>query len=141
MRSIHVLDANALTAFIEDEEGADFVENLFHSTKNKEIVILMHKINLIEVLYHVFRKDGMNEAMKVFHDIKLFPINIINDITYEIMFEASRLKANYKLSLADSIGLATSIIYKGFFVTSDYHELEIIEKKEKLNILWFRPKK
>jgi hypothetical protein len=48
------------------------------------------------------------------------------------------LKSKYKLSLADSIALAETIINKGSLVTADHHEIEPIEIVEKLNITWFR---
>jgi hypothetical protein len=45
------------------------------------------------------------------------------------------------MSLADSIGLVEAIINGGYFVTSDHHELEIVEEKEKLNIILIRERK
>jgi len=42
------------------------------------------------------------------------------------------------MSLADSIGLAETILNDGYFVTADHHELDIVEKKEKLNMIWIR---
>jgi hypothetical protein len=42
------------------------------------------------------------------------------------------------MSLADSIGLAETLINDGYFVTSDHHELEIVQKTEKINMIWFR---
>jgi hypothetical protein len=44
------------------------------------------------------------------------------------------------MSLADSIGLAESINNNGYFVTADHHELDIVEEKEHLNIVWIREK-
>ena len=141
MKSIHVLDANALTAFLDKEEGAEFIRDLFYKANEGEITIYMHKVNFIEVLYYVYRFRGKIGAIELFNYINELPIKLIEIVSKDIMFEASRLKANYPMSLADSIGLATAIIYKGYFVTADYHELEIVKKREKLNIKWFRPKK
>ena len=100
-----------------------------------------HNVNFIEVLYYAYRFRGKVGAIELCNFINELPIKLLEGVSKEIMFEASRLKANYPMSLADSIGLATSIIFKGCFVTADYHELETVKKKEKLNILWFRPKK
>ena len=138
MKEIYVFDANAIIAYIEDENGADFIENLFNKATSDDITLFIHKLNLIEILYHTYRKSDRFKAMKVYEDIKSFPIYLISDISDNILLEACRLKANYKLSLADSIGLATSIVYNGHFVTSDHHELEIIQKFENTNIVWFR---
>jgi predicted nucleic acid-binding protein len=140
MKLIHVLDANALTALFEDEDGASFIEELLESAKNGLINIYLHRINLIEVLYHAYRQKGGNEVTRVYNDFKSLPISLIDDMSDDLMLEASRLKGSYKMSLADAIGLATAIIYNGYFVTADYHEIEPIQKAENLNIVWFRDK-
>jgi len=53
------------------------------------------------------------------------------------------LKASYKCSLADAIGLATAVEFSGQFVTSDHHELEAVEANEPIRFLWLpsHPKK
>jgi hypothetical protein len=48
------------------------------------------------------------------------------------------LKRKYKITLADSIGLAETIISNGTFVTSDHHELDEVEKNEKIDFIWIR---
>ena len=63
---------------------------------------------------------------------------MITEFDKEIFFEAGRLKANYKLSLADSIAVAQTIILKGTILTADHHELDIIEGKENLSFNWIR---
>jgi hypothetical protein len=73
-------------------------------------------------------------------DIRISPIKINGEITDEIITEAGRMKAMYKISLADSIGLAETIINDGYFVTADHHELDIVEQKEKIKIIWIREK-
>ena len=65
-------------------------------------------------------------------------INIITEIENPLLLEAGRLKASYKMSLADAFAVAQTIISDGTLITSDHHELELIEKAEGLNILWFR---
>jgi len=53
--------------------------------------------------------------------------------------EAARLKGIYhRISLADAVGVATTIDLSGVFVTADHHELETVTNKETLNFLWFR---
>jgi predicted nucleic acid-binding protein len=57
--------------------------------------------------------------------------------------EAACLKSNYKLSLADAIGVATAKELSGQFVTSDHSELEAVEQYEQTPFLWLpaRPKR
>ena len=45
---------------------------------------------------------------------------------------------SYNISLADSIALAQTVISDGVLITSDHHELDIIEKKENINFVWIR---
>jgi predicted nucleic acid-binding protein len=54
------------------------------------------------------------------------------------LFEAGRLKAGYKISIADSIALATAFIYESELVTCDHHELDVIESKENIKFFWIR---
>jgi predicted nucleic acid-binding protein len=60
------------------------------------------------------------------------------EVTDEIIINAGKLKKQYKLSLADAIGLAETIISDGLFVTADHHEFDIIEKNENINFTWVR---
>gem|GEM_PF-4300010 len=56
----------------------------------------------------------------------------------DIFAQAGRLKATYKISLADSIALSQTIIVKGFLLTCDYHEFDAIEGREPLRFHWIR---
>ena len=82
----------------------------------------------------------MSQAAIILEQIRSSPIRIITNFSDAVFQEASRLKAFYKCSLADAIGLASAIELSGQFVSSDHHELEIIEKKETISIFWLPPK-
>src|SRR5215467_6735787 len=138
---IYVLDACSLIALLTNENGANAVKNLLEKAANGEIRILMHKVNFLEVYYYTYRNYGEEKALKLLNDIKIAPIKINSEITDEILIKAGRLKSLYKMSVADSIGLAESLINKGSFVTADRHELEIVQEKEKLDLVWIRDKK
>jgi predicted nucleic acid-binding protein len=70
--------------------------------------------------------------------VKEMPIEILSELKDSVFKKAGYLKAKYKISLADSIALAESIIKGGSLVTSDHHEFEPIEKLENINITWYR---
>jgi predicted nucleic acid-binding protein len=72
------------------------------------------------------------------NEIKKSPIKINHEITDSLIIQAGRLKGKYKISLADSIGLAEAIIINGAFVTADHHELDIVDKNEKIRFVWIR---
>jgi predicted nucleic acid-binding protein len=134
----YVLDACAIIAFIHDELGADRFENILNMANTNEANVFIHKINLFEVYYDIFRYKGKQVADDVLTEIKQNQIEIISNITDELFFEAGRLKASYKISIADSIALATAFIYESELVTADHHELDEIESKENIKFLWIR---
>jgi predicted nucleic acid-binding protein len=138
MSNQFVFDACSLIALLSNEVGADVVKDLLQKAINGEITIKMHKVNFLEVYYYIYRRYNEQTALKLLKDIKITPIKIDTEITDDILIKAGRLKTLYKMSLADSIGLAEAILYNAYFVTADHHELEIVQRKENIDILWIR---
>jgi predicted nucleic acid-binding protein len=138
-----VLDACALLAFLNDEEGADIVENLLNQALSGETVISMSIVNLLEAYYGELRDKGAETAQIVLDAVQYYSIKIIEIISQTVFHEAARLKAAHKMSLADAIGVATAKEISAQFVTSDHSELEIVEQQEPISFLWLpaRPKK
>jgi predicted nucleic acid-binding protein len=138
MNDLYVFDACSLISVLTNEKGADIVKNLLQRAVNGEIKILMHKVNFLEVYYYIYKRYNESVAKNLLKDIRISPIKLDNEITDDILIRAGRLKSLYKMSLADSIGLAETIINDGYFVTADHHELDIVERKEHLKIFWIR---
>jgi predicted nucleic acid-binding protein len=138
MNDLYVFDACSLISVLSNEKGADVVKSLLQKAVNGEIKILMHKVNFLEVYYYIYKRYNESVAQNLLKDIKISPIKLNNEITDDILIKAGRLKSLYKMSLADSIGLAEAVINGGYFVTADHHELDMVEKKEHLNMLWIR---
>ena len=138
MNDLYVLDACSLISVLSNEKGADVVKNLLQKAVNNEVKIMMHKVNFLEVYYYIYKRYNESVAQNLLKDIKISPIKLDNEITDDILIKAGRLKSLYKMSLADSIGLAETIINDGCFVTADHHELDIVEKKENINMIWIR---
>jgi predicted nucleic acid-binding protein len=132
------LDACSLIALLTNENGSDVVKGLLEKATDGEINILMHKVNFFDVYYYIYKRYNENMALKLLENIKLTPIKINTEISDDIILKAGRLKSLYKMSLADSIGLAEAIINNGYFVTADHHELDVVEEKEKIEIVWIR---
>jgi uncharacterized protein len=138
MKDAFVIDACALIALLADEEGADKVENVLKDAKKGKCHLYMNKINLLEIFYGIYREDGKERAEEVLERISNLPIKLINRLQNKVFGEAGRLKATYKISLADSIALAEAIIKKAWLMTSDHHEFDEIEDKEQMNFYWIR---
>jgi predicted nucleic acid-binding protein len=138
MINVYIFDACALIAVLTNEKGADIVKDLLQKAVNGEIRVLMHKLNFLEVYYDIYKQYGEEQAVKLIYDISISPIEIEDTITDDIFIMAGKLKALYKISLADSIGLATAMISGGYFVTADHHELDIVQEKEYSKIVFIR---
>ena len=138
MSKLYVLDACALIALLTREDGAETVKALLNSAYGGEAHISMHKLNLLEVYYGDYRAHGKIAANDMLGKVKKLPVTIIPEINDEIFFEAGRLKASYKISFADSIALAEASVSDAALLTADHHELDVIEKKERITFYWIR---
>lgn len=136
--SLFVLDACSLIAVLTMEKGSDNIRNLFQKTVDNQAVLIMNKFNFLEVYYKIYKIYGKASADNLVETMKQMPVIIKDTLTDEVLKEAGRIKVEYKMSLADSVAIAETIINKGSLVTSDHHEIEPVEKKEKLSITWFR---
>jgi len=136
--NLFVLDACALLAVLAMEKGAENIRNLFQKTVDHQAILIMNKFNFLEVYYKIYKAYGKAEADNLLKTMEQMPVTLKDILTDDIFKEAGRLKSKYKLSLADSIAIAESIISKGSLVTADHHEIEPVETAEKINITWFR---
>jgi len=131
------LDACALLAAARNEKGADIVVDIYNKTSKGTANLFLNKINLLEVYYDFYRYKGKDYADNFVNTIKRSEVQICE--FDEIIFtHAGRLKATYKISLADSIALAQAIVLKGSLLTCDHHEFDVIEGKEPLKFHWIR---
>jgi len=136
----YLLDACALLALLDNEEGADVVYGLLDSANSKEINLTMNAANLIEVYYDRIRKVGSEDADNTIRNIiETFPISIIEELNPAIVREAAYFKATGKMSFADSILVATARYTGATVVTCDHIELEPVEKQGNIPFLWIRP--
>ena len=138
MNNIFIMDACALIASLGNEDGANVVRDIMEQAINNEAIIIMNKLNFLEVYYNVYREYGKDAANDMVNEIRNTPIQIQPEITDYIFEEAGRLKASYKISIADSVALGETIVSGGMLLTSDHHEFEIIEKSENIKIRWIR---
>jgi len=136
----YVLDACAMIALLNGEEGADAVNNLFQQAVKGEIELYMSVINLLEVYYGFIGDIGIAKTQEIMKAVDETPLAVISTISERAYHEAARIKGTHRrLSLADSVGIATAAELDGIFVTSDHHELEAIAAKEaSLKFFWFR---
>ena len=134
----YVLDACALLAVLNKEDGAELVRDTIDQAKAGSALILMSVINLLEVYYGVLRECGEEIAEKIIQSVNASPIKVVDILSNEVFKEAGRLKAAYRISLADSIALAEASVSGASLLTSDHHEFDAVEESENIIFHWIR---
>ena len=130
---IYVLDTSAILTYLEDEDGADFVEHLLIKAENREIFIYIAFITLTEVFYITLYEKNEIEAQRRIDLIKALEIQIIeSDEIFNI--SAGKLKARYRISLADAYIAALCENCRGILVHKDpeYESLSVLIKEYRL---------
>ncbi len=133
-----VLDACAMIAFLNDEEGAQKVEQLLSQGDRTPNTLFIHEINLLEIYYGVYRDENKELAEQTYVKVVNLPIKVVKGLRKNVFKEAGRLKAVYRISLADSIALAEARIRRIPLVTCDHHEFDPIQDKNELDFFWIR---
>jgi PIN domain nuclease of toxin-antitoxin system len=133
-----LLDACAMIAYLNDEEGAEKVEELLWQSNQGSGNLFMHEVNLLEVYYGVYRDEGKELADETYEKIINLPIKILEGLRKGVLKEAGRFKAIYKISLADSIALAEAKVKRIPLVTCDHHEFDRLQDAKELDFLWIR---
>ncbi|MDR0355369.1 MAG: PIN domain-containing protein [Deltaproteobacteria bacterium] len=117
--------ACALLALLQDESGADKAAAAVIAANNGEAENVMNRINLLEVYCDVYRSRGEEQAKVKSANLKKHQVEIYAEIADKNFAEAGRLKASYKISLADSIALAQTIAIDAELLTADHHEFDV----------------
>ena len=138
MKTIFILDACALIAWISGETGAAKINDVILNAIARNITLKINQVNLFEVYYHAIKVYGIDGANKILEETKEYPIEIIVGLSNDVFEEAGRIKSKYKIPLGDSIAAAECIVSKGILVTSDHKDFEKIENEENIKINWFR---
>ena len=126
-----------MIALLKNETGADVVASVYKEAKDGNATIIINRVNLLEVYYGFYQADGKEYAEKILLGITQSMITITE--FEEVLFPiAGRLKASYKISLADSIALAQALDLGGELLTSDHHEFDVIKDNEPIAFKWVR---
>jgi predicted nucleic acid-binding protein len=98
---IYVLDTSAWLTLIEDEAGAERIEELLDKAKAGEIVVLVSFMSFMEVYYITLQERDQNEAQARVALIAALP-GLRVDSTEALGVLAGELKAKHRMSVADA---------------------------------------
>lgn len=125
----YLLDTSALFAFMEDEEGAERVEEIL-----REGEVLLPFPVLLEVYYITLRERSEQVADERYALLRSLPATEIWRVDEPVLLTAARLKAQHRLSLADALIAAFALQYRAALVHKDpeYEPLTGMVQQESL---------
>ena len=124
----YLLDTSALLTLRDDEQGADLVAKILMQAEAGKVTVFGCFMTLMEVLYRVWKDENEVEGKLAYAQCKSLPIVWIHEST-ELLEQASEIKANYQLSLADS-WIAASAVLQGACLVHKDPEFEVIDSIE-----------
>jgi predicted nucleic acid-binding protein len=104
----YLLDSYAVLAWIQDEPGAQFVEDLLYRARENVDEVALNIINLGEIYYRCAKVIGVKPAQNLLDNIRLLPVKILPSPN-DLVLEAAEFKAKYLIAYADAFALATAI--------------------------------
>lgn len=130
---IFIIDTSAILTYIEDEEGAAYVENLLIEAEKGDVFIHIAFISLTEVFYITAREQNEAEALERLKLIQSLTIQV-HESSENFNVDAGKLKANNNVSLADAYIAALCCKLKGILVHKDpeYEQLSSVIKEYRL---------
>jgi len=113
-----LLDSFAILAWIQDEKGAQQVEDLLYLAQDHKEELFVSIINLGEVFYRCARVRTIPFARDILEKLRLLPIRIY-PCPNDLVLEASEIKAKYPIAYADAFAAATALRESARIVTGD----------------------
>lgn len=130
MPELYLLDTSAIFTLTDQEEGAEEVERLLRRAQAGQCQLVACSITLMELYYVTLQEEGEDEAARVIGLVKAWPLRWIYPDEKTLLL-AGRLKASYRLSVADALIAAVAKLYQATLVHKD-PELGALAQEVKL---------
>jgi predicted nucleic acid-binding protein len=115
----YVLDTNALLNFVNDEPGAEGVQQFLASALRENNPLLMSVVNWGEVFYVSWERRGEEAARRVMGSIARLPLEVVPADIAQIS-KAAEIKSMHKIPYADSVAAALAELRQAILITSDH---------------------
>jgi predicted nucleic acid-binding protein len=133
---LYVLDTSALPTLIEDEAGADQVQELLEKAERDEIILLVSFMSFMEVYYISLQERGQEKAQERVKLLAALPMLRVES-SENLGEQAGAFKAAHRLSVADAWIAALAQERNATLVHKD-PEFEQVESAIKVVKLPFR---
>ncbi|MBI4497662.1 MAG: PIN domain-containing protein [Chloroflexi bacterium] len=119
-----VLDSSALLCILNNEQGAERVEEVLESSQP----VLIHAVNLVEVHYLLLRRGGAGAWRTAVARMHAAGIHIIRLMDDQLLATAAEIKAFHPpIALGDVFAVALTVGRGATLLTTDRGELEKVE--------------
>jgi predicted nucleic acid-binding protein len=129
------LDTSAKLALWNDEDGAATVERILRdgSRRSKVYVSFM---TFMECRYRLWKEKGRQAADEIFRALSLLPVTRV-DVDEALLLTPSELKAQHRISVADSWILATAVACNATLIHKD-PDFEILSHRVAMKALPYK---
>jgi PIN domain nuclease of toxin-antitoxin system len=131
----YALDAGPVIAFLDDEPGAEVVEDVLTEPGS---VCYAHIFNLSEIYYIYYRRGGVVLAEEVLQALDEAGIRVRDDNDEAFWKEAASFKGRHAMSLPDAFCLTLGRRLGGTVVTTDHSEFDPLVPLNYCPILFIR---
>jgi ribonuclease VapC len=130
--NLFVLDTSAIFTLIEDEDGANRVEQIL-----KKHDALIPWVTLMEMMYISRQEKGEEIALTRYATLRQTKASILWEADEPTLFIAARLKAEHRVSFADAI-IAAIAIKQGATLLHKDPEYEALKGQVEMEILPYK---
>ena len=133
-----VLDTSAILALWNNEEGASTVEKILREASSRKPVLISF-MTFMECRYRLWKDQGQKAADEIFRSLCHLPAVRV-DVDDRLLMTASELKAQHRISVADSWIIATAITRNATLVHKD-PEFDALSDRVAMKILPYKKTK
>jgi ribonuclease VapC len=117
-RIAYVLDSFAVISLLQEEPGADQVEDVLRRGRDGHADVFLCVVNYGEALYIIERERGLEDAQRATAAIQGWAVRLI-DADRLLAQAAAHFKAQYPISYADAFVLAVAQAHGATVLTGD----------------------
>jgi predicted nucleic acid-binding protein len=118
LTDLYVLDTSAILTYTDREDGVVEVEKLLENARLRKCRIEACSISLMEIYYITLRESGEDLAARLVALVKSWPLIWVYP-DEKILLQAGKLKASFRLSVADALIAAVAKLHRACLVHKD----------------------
>jgi len=118
LADLYVLDTSAILTYTDQEDGVAEVATLLENARFRKCQLEVCAISLMEIHYLALRAGGEDQAARLVALIKSWPLVWVYP-DEKILLQAGKMKASYRLSVADALIAAVAKLHRACLVHKD----------------------